>query len=297
MKLAILLLALILANSAYALRRAPERPQVVGIRVDPANPLHVFAVLELRNPTRFHVQLPARPVAESQDGGSIFYLAERNIIPPSFVDLALTGCVRYVLTPSTERTTVQVLWRSDDGGLTWNETQLRDYIQHLENESAARAEALLHAQVLWRLSQTRWREYLFFAIIGVYLVLTSALLFRRDWFGAASALSRTALVCLLLYFGLTMVEQYQCWMEGSNASLPAVCETVLAITGQPFVYMAFLAVVLLFLPNAMELGAVYCGRRVRQMPRVLAIWQLGAVILWSLIAFAVSVTQHMLYLT
>ncbi len=145
----------VLANSAYALRLAPERPQVVGIRVDPGNPLHVFALLELRNPTRFHVQLPAKPVAESQDGGSSFALAERDIIPPSFVDLTLTGSVRYVLTPSTEQDNVQVLWRSDDGGLTWNEPQLRNYIQHLENASATRAEALLHARVLWRRTAAR----------------------------------------------------------------------------------------------------------------------------------------------
>ena len=277
--------AFLISLNTYAIRRGPPRPRVVDVHVDPANLDHIFVALFIQDSNDFLVELPLFPAVESHDGGKTFAMAQQRDIPETFIENTLTGSIRYALLSNWRHE----LWRSDDAGITWKETDLGKFLRNIQLKNSSLWEKRRESNYFSLLPRLRWWKRIFKCVVIIYLLVTSVLIFRRSRFLCIVSLVKSIVVCYMLYIAFTLIHAYNCRI----VSLVGLNESIIGcmagnILRNPSIFVSVLLVLLLFLPNSFTLLRAYLNKNLTKADRIISVWQLGAILLWLFFSLAIT---------
>jgi len=152
-----LILFLIIPLSANALWKGWPTPQAESLRFNPGNSNYLYVIANV--PKNFDSNGARRIAYESIDSGQTFQEISLSSIPPNYTITNVCNTIQYALGPGAASAKSQLLWRSNDGGITWHKTKYKEYIDQLQTEHIQRVMQSLNNKL-----PTKYHHYFQFVL-------------------------------------------------------------------------------------------------------------------------------------
>ena len=280
MKRKILLLLLLFSSFSFALKSPPRFISIDELLVNKTNVNHLVALLNSKDCSNYLIKIPFPPAAESFDCGKHFSLIKAPIFKNDFSRSALTGNVRYALIQIYFQDSV---WRSDDSGSTWKETNLTIFLGKLYQKNRERRFQKLRIE-----KQTAdWNKwtYIFFFISGIYLLTTSIIIFLRSKFLCVISFLKTGILLFILLVAFMLTDCYNHYIFERGMMIgPVVGDICGTIVKTPILFLGNLLVLLLLMPNSLILLQVYSKKNFGKFIKIIEIFQLATIFMWLFIS-------------
>ena len=274
-----LILFLIVPLSANALWKGWPTPQAESLRFNPGNSNYLYVIANV--PKNFDSNGARRIAYESIDSGQTFQEISLSSIPPNYTITNVCNTIQYALGPDAASAKSQLLWRSNDGGITWHKTKYKEYIDQLQTEHIQRVMQSLNN----KLPTKHHHYYVLFLILSFgYFIIMLFYAKRIGWYRLIISLLKSGLLIVLFLIVIF-------WFDKLRHILVRIPPEMITFPVRIFINIAMRPIALIIgfftfcftLPATIDILRYRNGKWNPQDNLKIIIWEGIAIVLWIFI--------------